>query len=84
MFSFLTKNMIICPLSRGAQCQAQGPYFWPSNKVPKRNFQSIISPSSNGCNLLSLTLAKLLVLHINCKNIFVNRVNHQNLLTTGG
>ena len=52
----------------GAQCD--GPSPWPCNKMLKLNFQSIISPTSNGCSLLSLVLAKLLVLDESCENIF--------------
>ena len=46
------------------------PSLWPCNKVLKPNFQSIISQTTNGCSLLSLILAKLLLLDVNCKNIF--------------
>ena len=44
--------------------------FWPCNKVLKLNFQSIILQTNNDCSLLSLILAKLLLLDINRKNIF--------------
>ena len=47
------------------------PSLWPSNKMLKPNFQSIISQTNNGCSLLSLILAKLLLLDISCENIFV-------------
>ena len=43
---------------------------WPCNKVLKPNFQSIISQTNNGCSLLSLILAKPLLLDISCENIF--------------
>ena len=43
--------------------------LWPCNKVIKPNFQSIISQTNNGGSLLSLTLAKLLLLDISCGNI---------------
>ena len=46
------------------------PPLWPSNKVLKPNFQSIISRTNNDCSLLSLILAKLLLLDIRCENIF--------------
>ena len=46
------------------------PPLWPCNKVLKPNFQSIISQINNGCSLLSFILAKLLLLDINCENIF--------------
>ena len=42
----------------------------PCNKVLKSNFQSIISQTNNGCSLLLLVLAKLLILDISCENIF--------------
>ena len=44
--------------------------LWPCNKVLKPNFQSVISRTNNDCSLLSLILAKLLLLHIRCENIF--------------
>ena len=44
--------------------------LWPCNKVLKPNFQSIISQTNNGCSLLSLILAKLLLLDISFENIF--------------
>ena len=44
--------------------------LWPSNKVLKPNFWSIISQTNNGCSLLSFILAKLLLLDISCENIF--------------
>ena len=43
---------------------------WPCNKMLKPNFKSIISQTNNGCSLLSLTLAKLLLLDISSENIF--------------
>ena len=46
------------------------PPLWPCNKVLKSNFQSIISQINNGCSLLSLILAKLLLLDINCETMF--------------
>ena len=46
------------------------PPLWPCNKVLKPNFQSIISQTNNGCSLLSLILAKLLLLDVSCENIF--------------
>ena len=54
--------------SRGATVPC--PSFWPCNKVLKPNFQSIISQTNNGCSLLLLILAKLLILDISCENIF--------------
>ena len=54
-------------------CRAGGRYhapLWPCNKVLKPNFQSIISQTNNDCSLLSLILAKLLLLDISCENIF--------------
>ena len=38
------------------------PSLWPSNKMLKPNFQSIISQTNNGCSLFPLILAKLLLL----------------------
>ena len=46
------------------------PPLWPCNKVLKPTFQSIISQTNNDCSLLSLILAKLLLLDISCENIF--------------
>ena len=47
------------------------PPFWPCNMVLKPNFLSINSQTNNnGCSLLSLMLAKLLLLDISCENIF--------------
>ena len=43
---------------------------WPYNKVLKPNFQSIISQTNYCCSLLSLILAKLLLLDSSCENIF--------------
>ena len=43
--------------------------FWPSNKVLKPNFQSIISQTNDNCSLFSLILAKLLHINIKCENI---------------
>ena len=54
---------------RGAQYHAPPP-FWPCNKVPKPNFQSIVLQSNNDRSLFSLILAKLLLLDIRCENIF--------------
>ena len=39
-------------------------------KVLKPNFLSVISQTNNSCSLLSLILAKLLLLDLSCKNIF--------------
>ena len=52
-------SMVPCPLP-----------LWPCNKMQKPNFQSKISQSNNGCSLLSLILAKLLLSDKNCENIF--------------
>ena len=49
--------------------------FWPCNKVLKPNFQSIISQNNNDCSLLSLILAKLLLLDRSCENIFALAVS---------
>ena len=49
------------------QCHAP---LWSCNKVLKPNFQSIISRTNYDCSLVSLILAKLLLLNINCENIF--------------
>ena len=46
------------------------PPLWPNNKVLKPNFLSIIAQSNNDCSLLSLILAKPLLLDISCENIF--------------
>ena len=50
-----------------ARCHAPP---WPCNKVLKSKFQSIISLTNNDCSLLSLIIAKLLLLDISCENIF--------------
>ena len=42
----------------GPRCHA--PPLWPCNML-KPNFQSIIFQTNNGCSLLSLILAKLLL-----------------------
>ena len=52
---------------RGALCH--GTLLWACNKVLKPNFQYIIFQTNNGCSLLSLILAKLLILDIRCENI---------------
>ena len=44
------------------------PHLWPCNKVLKLNFQYILSHI--GCSLLSLILAKLLLVDISCENVF--------------
>ena len=49
---------------------AMPPFLWPCNKVLKLNFQSVFSQTNDGCSLLSLILAKLLLLDFNCENIF--------------
>ena len=46
------------------------PPLWQCDKVLKPSFQSIISQTNNGCSLLSLVLAKPLLLYISCGNIF--------------
>ena len=46
------------------------PPLWPCKKVLNPNFQCIISQANDGCSLLSLILAKLLLLDISCENIF--------------
>ena len=59
--------------TRGArrdEARCHIPLFGSCNKVLKPNFQSIISQINNGCSLISLILAKLLLLDINCENIF--------------
>ena len=50
----------------GPRCHA----LHPRHEVLKPNFESVISQTNNGCSLLSLILAKLLLLNISCKNIF--------------
>ena len=68
---------------RGARCH--GPPLWLSNKVLKPNFQSIISQTNNGCSLLSLILAKLLLLDINSENVFaLSIVTASGVATEGG
>ena len=65
--------MFLLPLHIGARrggTMPCPPPVWPCNKVLNTNFQSIISQINNGCNLLSLILAKLLLLDISCENIF--------------
>ena len=44
--------------------------IWLCNNGLKPNFQPIISQTNNGCNRLSLILAKLLLLDISCKIFF--------------
>ena len=46
--------------------------LWLCNNVLKPNFQSIISQTNNDCSLLSLILAKLLLLDtpVSCENMF--------------
>ena len=46
--------------------------------------QSIISHTNNGCSLLSLILAKLLLLDINSKNVFALSIVTASGVTTGG
>ena len=46
------------------------PSPWPCNKVLKPIFQFIISQTNNGCSLLSLILAKPLLLDTSCEKIF--------------
>ena len=55
---------------RTQESHAAIPPLWPCNKVLKPNFQSVIYQTNNGCSLLSHILAKLLLLHISCENIF--------------
>ena len=45
--------------------------FWPCSKELNPNFQFAIFQTNNGCSLLSLILAKLLLLDISCKIVFV-------------
>ena len=55
----------------GPRCHALHPHPpWPCYEVLQPNFQSVISQTNNGCSLLSLIFAKLLLLNISCKNIF--------------
>ena len=54
----------------GARRGGHGPPLWLCNKVLKPNFQSIIFQTNNGCSLLSLILAKLLLLDINFENVY--------------
>ena len=56
--------------ARTGRLRSHGPPLWLCNKVLKPNFQSIISQTNNGCSLLSLILAKLLLLDINSENVF--------------
>ena len=49
---------------------AMPPTLVPCNKVLIPNFQSVIFQTHIGCSLLSLILAKLLLLNISCENIF--------------
>ena len=44
--------------------------LWPCNKVLKPKLQPIISQTNNDYILLSLILAKLLLLDMSCENIF--------------
>ena len=54
---------------------------WPT---PLANFQSIISHSNNGCNLLSLILAKLQLLDISSENVFALFVVTASGVAAGG
>ena len=58
--------------------------FGLCNKVLKPNFQSIISQTNNGCSLLSLILAKLLLSDITCKNVFALSIVTASGVATGG
>ena len=70
--SYLNVENFLCALGarKGRGRHGAMTPLWPCNKVPKSNFQSIISQTNNNCSLLSLILAKLLLLHISCENIF--------------
>ena len=46
--------------------------------------QSIISQTNNGCSLLSLILAKLLLLEINSENVFALSIVTASGVATGG
>ena len=51
----------------------------------KPNFQSIISQTNNGCSLLSLILAKLLLSDIYSENVFaLSKVTASGIATGGG
>ena len=54
--------------SGGARCYA--PPLWPSNKALKPNSQFILSQTTNGCSLISLILAKFLLLDLGCEITF--------------
>ena len=56
--------------NRSMHRRTKPPPPWPCNVVLKLNFPSIISQTNNGCNLLLLMLAKLLLLDISCENTF--------------
>ena len=49
---------------------ATPPNLRPCNEVRKPRFQFMISQTNNGCSLLSLTLAKFLLVDASCENIF--------------
>ena len=49
---------------------AMPPIVWPCNKRLKPNYQSVISQTNYGCNLLSQILTKLLLLDIGYENVF--------------
>ena len=72
--NILIGSNLVEPYHRRTQgrlrCHAPPPPPLPSNKVLKPKFQVIISQINNGYSLLSLILAKLLLLDISCKNIF--------------
>ena len=46
--------------------------------------QSIVSQTNNGCSLLSLILAKLLLLDINSENVFALCIMTASGVATGG
>ena len=67
----------------GSRCH--GPPLWLCNKVLKPNSLSIISQTNNGCSLLSLILAQLLLLDINSENVFsLSIVTASGVATQGG
>ena len=64
------KSTDLCQAHVGGGHGVMPPSLWPCNKVLKPNFPSMISQANNGCSLLSLIPAKLLLLDVSCENIF--------------
>ena len=64
--------------------RSHGPPLSLCNKVLKPNFQFTISQTNNGCSLLSLILAKLLLSDINSENVFALSIVTASDVAMGG